>query len=62
MAGERAKGEAGSCYGHVCISKTRSEDDKGITVDIFSLLKDTCVMLPCIVRFADHRIHMPRKS
>lgn len=51
-----------SCYGHVCISKIRREDDKRITVDIFSLWKDTCVMLPCIVTFADQRIHMPRKS
>lgn len=47
------KGETGSCFGHVCISKTRSEDDKRITVDIFSLLKDTCVMLPRIVTFTD---------
>lgn len=47
------KGETGSCFGHVCISKTRSEDDKRITVDIFSPLKDTCVMLPRIVTFTD---------
>ena len=51
--GAGKKGEAGSCSRHVCISKTRREDDKRITVGIFSLLKDTCVMLPHIVTFTD---------
>lgn len=59
----REKGQAGSCYGHVCISKTRRKDEKKrITVDIFSLLKDACVTLPCIVTFSDQCIHAPRKS
>lgn len=48
--------EVGSCFWHVCISKTRGEDDKRITVDVFSLLNDTHVMLPHIVAFTDQSV------
>lgn len=40
-----------SCYGHVCVSKTRREDDKRITVDIFSVEGYMCdVALHCYIR------------
>lgn len=48
--------EVGSCFWHVCISKTRGEGDKRITVDVFSLLNDTHVMLPHIVAFTDQSV------
>lgn len=59
------KGKAGSCYWHVCISNNtdkKKNKKKRITVDVFSLLKDTCVMLHCIVGFSDQCIHTPWKS
>lgn len=56
------KGKAGSCYWHVCISNNTDKKKKRITVDVFSLLKDTCVMLHCIVGFSDQCIHTPWKS
>lgn len=46
-------GESGSCFGHVCNWETRREDDKRITVKIFTPLKDACVMLPHVVTSTD---------
>lgn len=54
QAGVQAEyGESGSCFGHVCNWKTRREDNKRITVEIFTLLKDAHVMLPRIVTSSD---------